>query len=111
MFIHVSLQPHSLDDVIRAQQHRWRITVPATCRAAPRWLIFIARPILLGDACRGNSRRRAAPAQQRGDLGLAAELRPAQDRRLILVVLDAGIRARSEERRVGKECRSRWSPY
>ena len=22
-----------------------------------------------------------------------------------------GIRARSEERRVGKECRSRWSPY
>ena len=28
-------------------------------------------------------------------------------------VLDASIigRARSEERRVGKECRSRWSPY
>ena len=24
---------------------------------------------------------------------------------------DAGIPARSEERRVGKECRSRWSPY
>ena len=23
----------------------------------------------------------------------------------------AGLRARSEERRVGKECRSRWSPY
>jgi len=23
----------------------------------------------------------------------------------------AGFRARSEERRVGKECRSRWSPY
>ena len=23
----------------------------------------------------------------------------------------AGYRARSEERRVGKECRSRWSPY
>ena len=22
-----------------------------------------------------------------------------------------GIRSRSEERRVGKECRSRWSPY
>ena len=22
-----------------------------------------------------------------------------------------GVRARSEERRVGKECRSRWSPY
>ena len=23
----------------------------------------------------------------------------------------AGVRSRSEERRVGKECRSRWSPY
>ena len=27
------------------------------------------------------------------------------------VVLDAGDAERSEERRVGKECRSRWSPY
>ena len=25
--------------------------------------------------------------------------------------LEAGKRTRSEERRVGKECRSRWSPY
>ena len=25
--------------------------------------------------------------------------------------LEIGIRCRSEERRVGKECRSRWSPY
>ena len=24
---------------------------------------------------------------------------------------DAMVRSRSEERRVGKECRSRWSPY
>ena len=29
----------------------------------------------------------------------------------IVVVQDAETRARSEERRVGKECRSRWSPY
>src|SRR5256885_15475267 len=42
-------------------------------------------------------------------------LRP--DRTLRFVELPAGqdpddvIRARSEERRVGKECRSRWSPY
>ena len=30
-----------------------------------------------------------------------------------IIVLDRGtvIRSRSEERRVGKECRSRWSPY
>ena len=25
--------------------------------------------------------------------------------------LGSGVKARSEERRVGKECRSRWSPY
>ena len=29
----------------------------------------------------------------------------------ICVALGAGVGARSEERRVGKECRSRWSPY
>src|SRR5258705_12026658 len=27
------------------------------------------------------------------------------------LVLDAAVLKRSEERRVGKECRSRWSPY
>ena len=26
-------------------------------------------------------------------------------------MIDKGISLRSEERRVGKECRSRWSPY
>ena len=26
-------------------------------------------------------------------------------------MIGAGLAARSEERRVGKECRSRWSPY
>ena len=29
----------------------------------------------------------------------------------ILTILDVHITTRSEERRVGKECRSRWSPY
>ena len=29
----------------------------------------------------------------------------------MLLLLFATIAARSEERRVGKECRSRWSPY
>ena len=28
-----------------------------------------------------------------------------------IVVVDTGSTDRSEERRVGKECRSRWSPY
>ena len=30
---------------------------------------------------------------------------------LPIAVIDPGIQNRSEERRVGKECRSRWSPY
>ena len=29
----------------------------------------------------------------------------------VLVGLEPNIEVRSEERRVGKECRSRWSPY
>ena len=29
----------------------------------------------------------------------------------VLARADIGIAMRSEERRVGKECRSRWSPY
>ena len=30
---------------------------------------------------------------------------------LIMIVVKEGASDRSEERRVGKECRSRWSPY
>ena len=30
---------------------------------------------------------------------------------VMISLLDTALRARSEERRVGKECRSRWSPY
>src|SRR3712207_568688 len=41
-----------------------------------------------------------AAAQVNRDLGL-----------LDAHLADAIVRARSEERRVGKECRSRWSPY
>ena len=32
-------------------------------------------------------------------------------RRIVIGELKAGDKLRSEERRVGKECRSRWSPY
>ena len=34
-----------------------------------------------------------------------------EDERVLLVRCDSTAWARSEERRVGKECRSRWSPY
>jgi len=30
---------------------------------------------------------------------------------LLAIILDGQTQQRSEERRVGKECRSRWSPY
>src|SRR3712207_7886772 len=43
-----------------------------------------------------------------GERGLAAFYEHDPD----VVVLDVSVpRKRSEERRVGKECRSRWSPY
>ena len=38
-------------------------------------------------------------------------LKPVQRRILYAMYADLGLVARSEERRVGKECRSRWSPY
>ena len=44
------------------------------------------------------------PTFQKGELD---EVRP----RRLLALLERGLGFRSEERRVGKECRSRWSPY
>src|SRR2546426_2308894 len=53
-----------------------------------------------------------ASKQQRASIHLARGARAlaALDRGG-LEVLEADLSARSEERRVGKECRSRWSPY
>src|SRR2546426_12324971 len=36
---------------------------------------------------------------------------PAGAKATLKFVLCPGVKVRSEERRVGKECRSRWSPY
>src|SRR6266487_4865239 len=46
--------------------------------------------------------------RQYGLAGTAAELGWLAEQ---IVVVDADLGVRSEERRVGKECRSRWSPY
>src|SRR2546426_12800658 len=47
--------------------------------------------------------------RQRLDVHLGVPLlEPAEH---VEVVREAELRVRSEERRVGKECRSRWSPY
>src|SRR3712207_9468099 len=39
------------------------------------------------------------------------KLQPPEDQIDVVHVIKGVIDARSEERRVGKECRSRWSPY
>ena len=40
-----------------------------------------------------------------------SQLVPVSKVRVVLYRADSTIALRSEERRVGKECRSRWSPY
>ena len=41
----------------------------------------------------------------------AEEIANAQNINIGQALINSGIITRSEERRVGKECRSRWSPY
>ena len=43
--------------------------------------------------------------------GLEVEIVPFQSALELGAAMRAGALSRSEERRVGKECRSRWSPY
>src|SRR6266498_5942439 len=58
---------------------------------------------------------RAALCAQGGVPGWVLEIENAFEQRLsrrhVAPALDLRQRRRSEERRVGKECRSRWSPY
>src|SRR3712207_3296093 len=46
-----------------------------------------------------------------GGVGSAAVLRALEAGTLTEAEVDLAVTRRSEERRVGKECRSRWSPY
>src|SRR3712207_9280868 len=56
----------------------------------------------------GVDRRRRRP--EVAGTGFAQEL-PEDPLVLLVAALAEAVVARSEERRVGKECRSRWSPY
>src|SRR2546427_1208061 len=56
-----------------------------------------------GEVRSGDERERAGARVHDGD--------PLPRRALLLERIAAAGRERSEERRVGKECRSRWSPY
>src|SRR2546426_7429473 len=50
--------------------------------------------------------------KKRGELrGCIGTIEPAQENLALEIIENAISAARSEERRVGKECRSRWSPY
>src|SRR3989454_12419677 len=84
-------------------------------RSAPEGRLVATAPSPVDARLRGGGHRAPAPAARRlagaagsaravglGGGGVPAARGPA---------LDRDRRRRSEERRVGKECRSRWSPY
>ena len=72
-----------------------------------------ALPVSGAQVKQGEIAHPAAPAAVSGAAGIApvheivAELKAG---RMVILVDEEGL-TRSEERRVGKECRSRWSPY
>src|SRR6185369_11991794 len=85
-------------------RHRTRVRLARSLRALVLGAVAAATATALFEWDMG--RELAAP------LGLLALAPPVIYVILALVVAPAGQRAsRSEERRVGKECRSRWSPY
>ena len=43
--------------------------------------------------------------------GVFHDLKEKEGIQAVFTAVEAGMNFRSEERRVGKECRSRWSPY
>src|SRR3712207_7934931 len=69
-----------------------------------------ALPILEAVLRRPPGQRLVDPRRGGGREGHAGPARAARRALLERVAADAG-ESRSEERRVGKECRSRWSPY
>src|SRR5690242_18990450 len=89
----------------------WRLEIPQPSRDGAKALHKLAGPRHVDSRASKNLRR-----PQRGFPALDA--RPLDGERqkdvgaanLIVVKKVARARARSEERRVGKECRSRWSP-
>src|SRR3712207_7195988 len=80
------------------------VTGVQTC-ALPIW-----RASAQGERARVGQRHPLLPARRDGVAALAARS-PALADRLLLPAALAARGGRSEERRVGKEGRSRWSPY
>src|SRR2546425_6480723 len=80
------------------------VTGVQTC-ALPIYVLVTLQP-LTGGAGKAQRRRRQIGARPTHRLGSLAHADRDFVRRTDLIV-----EPRSEERRVGKECRSRWSPY
>src|SRR2546422_10380501 len=68
---------------------------------------------LRGDLRPAEGRDAGAPGRRRCLPRVRRSARPARGATLgrLEAATCAGVRARSEERRVGEECRSRWAPY
>src|SRR3989441_7083979 len=77
------------------------VTGVQTCALPISWPTAVDRP-----AEPGRRKRMRQRTKKRKKLG---EIAPQQYTKNGVVVFSRG--KRSEERRVGKECRSRWSPY
>ena len=77
----------------------------------PNSFIYEINRALPGDICQEMIRRfdKYKNEQYAGRIGQTAEEHNDIKRSTDLVI--SGKEHRSEERRVGKECRSRWSPY
>src|SRR5256885_15924279 len=85
---------------------RWHRLLRATDhRRAPE-----VRPCLAAATIRGHPMRRLALAFTLG-IGATLPLGAQRAERTVAPAAPGPNRLRSEERRVGKECRSRWSPY
>src|ERR1017187_2262177 len=69
------------------------------------WTVELEAPILL------NLPTNAVAPGTQGQLGLGASYYVANDKSRNAAIIFPKQVNRSEERRVGKECRSRWSPY
>src|SRR5256885_4345588 len=82
----------------------YKVTGVQTCALPISEVVVEERVEELGRDALGRSRRDAR-ALARRRIVAARDERPQGDER------DGDERGRSEERRVGKECRSRWSPY
>src|SRR2546425_3460001 len=128
--------PAATTSVTRSRSARSVMTAP--CLTAPCSLSFLPRPRLpprllvqeqnhrpdltLGEEVLPHRHRRVPrralagePGPALGDAPEHEALGELRDRAVVLEVrgerVEAGCEVRSEERRVGKECRSRWSPY